>query len=248
MPDYSYDGFVNTSTGILRDNNVGGISEADIRSILEFARPHALTVAESDIDISADLNATITTTAGDLEAAYLLTGTPASEVYYQTGSDNWLSVSTESILYSATATQDRLFRYSWQVQAFSDTDVESGQITFYYYPVSQTWPTNVVKLRSQPFQYPEPGTPGTINRLFSTGSALVQLAPGDRLVPTIEINDDTKTLANSFDSVSYVIDVNSVGVVDKTSPSRSLGNPDGWIAFVADSSATAAAIESEIPD
>lgn len=246
MPDYSYDGFVNTSTGILRDNNVGGISEADIRSILEFARPHALTVAESDIDIDVDLNATVSV-ASTLEAAYLLTGTPTSEVYYQTGSDNWLSVSTESILYSATATQDRLFRYSWQVSAFSDADVESGQVTFYYYPVGETWPTNVVKLRSQPFLSPEAGTPGTISRLFSSGSALVQLAPGDRLVPTIEINDDTKTLANSFDSVNYVIDVNSVGVVDKISPSRSLGNPNGWIAFVSDSSATATAISSTIP-
>lgn len=232
-PDLSYDEL----RAALADNNIGAITEEDVRSIVEFSRVHAITVANDNFDLvigSTSQSSWMTT--GDSPdytyAAFLMNNGlgESSEAYVDGASEPlWVSASSNGITYSSSAEQDRLFSLKFRFTGYPASEFY-GQVGFYILEDGETWPDNVFRARNIYIQRTGvghiEGTPATpIYRYEAAGDTILQLKPGDTLVPLIEINQSTTPA--SLESLSYEISVASLGVVDGEFSNVTEVNGDG---------------------
>ena len=225
MTEYSYSHITDT---VLADNNVGGIIEDDVRSIVDFARVHAMSVGASYMTVEE----------GDAKGggageptAYPLGTTlaAAGNKYvhnYTTGS--LLDWSNQGFQYTYDAGANypsRLFRFSWNANlSDADTAPTSAALVFYYLPYNDVWATSANSDRVQVsyFNQQSSGIRNTTDdtvEMFCNGSGLILLEPGDTLVPALEYYDS----GSPTPKISFNIDINSVGVAENKPDATTLG-------------------------
>lgn len=231
-PDLTYAG-LKTALG---DNNIGAITEEDIRSVVEYVRPHAVTVGVDSFD-SADATTDYVTTTNWL-APLLGNGLGEVKHQYKVGAEDalWVDVNNNGIQYSASATVARLFQISFQMVGFNPSTF-AGQMGFYVVDSGSTFPTDTTRYRNSYLNKLDTGDavpPASgLYRYETQGSFLVELSPGETLTPTLEVNDDT-TAAGGLTGFRFVIDAVSVGAVTGDFTAFSSVDGSGEVDFLSD--------------
>lgn len=203
-------------------NNIGAISDTDVRSIVEYARPHVLQASDENVS-TAGLTTYNTST---ITAYQLLSSSP------DVTSSGYLSAVAgppHAVEYSETGSHPaRLFRVEWDFWGYPAAEY-SWQLTFYKDLQTDVWPADVERLRSSRINTYEIGelesSPGSpVYRVGTTGSLITQLADGDRIVPLLEVNVDNS--ASAITPFSYVISVTSLGPVEDALTIQPTGDAD----------------------
>ena len=213
---------------LLADNNVGGISEEDVRAIARYARTSYSFLGASGVTIASWVG-TINSTqaAADIPQYVKLRGLDS----YAHG-ENYLSPSTLGILYAGGVAPDdvkasRIVQFSWNIEMFA-TSLESCAIAWYYLPTAGVWPTDAKRHRigrmytQSGWTALAPVNTASIEQTFrrtnpgyitaSNGTGTILLNPGDTLVPILEHYGPSAGVAGPL--LSFNLSAVTLGVVD----------------------------------
>ena len=220
MTEYSYTQLTGTQ---LANNNIGAISEDDVRSIVDFARVHAMTVAGDYLDTSSGTAIDTTPEAGEPTAfdIHQFMDGATDDVTHSYNTGGLLSWSGKGFQYSSSGAVPRLFNLGWNSSlSFGGSPAEQSMgLVFYHVPDGETfgangWTGNRIQVSYYTTVVPGLRDASQTSELFTSGSALVQLAPGETVVPVLEsYNADFPD-----PRLSFSIDCHSVGVVESTVP------------------------------
>lgn len=228
MTEYSYSHLTGT---VLADNNIGGIIEDDVRSIVDFARVHAMSVGASyeTVDISAPEGDGVTEAVAYPLASTLSTGTNVYSHNYATAGSllSWAGSGFQYTYDAGANYPSRLFRYSWDANlSDGDTSPISAALVFYLVPYGDVWGvspyddgTDRVQVSYFNQQVSALRDGNDTVEMSCRGSGLILLEPGDTLVPALEYYDS----GSPTPKISFNIDINSVGVADNQFTATTMG-------------------------
>lgn len=229
MPTTQTDYSFSDLTTRLEDNNVGAISESDVRSIVEFARVHGSIVSFTEMPTaSLDWYGSATSaTASNPPLSLPLYGKTSTTPNINSADISYVGVldSTGYITHSSSAAGGvkyddvvanvpRIFNYNWDAHISAQSD-GSYAIVFYYLTAGGDWGVAGEMQRHVVSRFEEvvSGARGgpTLYERRTNGASSIILAPGDTLVPTLEYygpDANPNTL-----KVSFTCNVISAGVV-----------------------------------
>lgn len=241
MTEYTYTELVDTQ---LANNNIGAISEDDVRSIVDFARVHAMTVVGDYLDTSTavevdDTPETDEPTAYDINQWIDAGGDDLTHSYNSGGYVTWAG---KGFQYSTSGTNPRLFNLGWNSSLSFDGDAapESVALVFYHVPDGETfgdngWTGNRLQVSHYVTVVSADRDSSDTTEMFSGGSALVQMDAGDTVVPVLEHYSSSGW---ALPRLSFSIDFHSVGVVESTVPAELWTIRSGDVSQAASTAAT----------
>lgn len=214
----------------LADNNVGGITEEDVRALAKFSKVSVAEFGNSLYTVTTGawtgtLNTTPNTAQIPVYAKLINSGATSYLTSY-----NDLEVDTTNGLFkysSTNAVAPRLFQITWRIEAYLPS-LQNLAIVFYYVSDADTFPTSTRHIADRIWYVNGDNVDGTVTRgsassgemsgsgddyniAKTSGSGYIYLAPGSKVVPVLEYYGPDALIEIE---TSYHLGIHSLGSVE----------------------------------
>jgi hypothetical protein len=215
----------------LADNNVGGITEEDVRALAKFSKVSVAEFGNSLYTVSTGLWTGTLSSEEDANTAqapvYTKLINSGTGSYLTSYNDLEVDTTNGLFKYSSTnAVAPRLFQMTWRIEAYMPS-LQNLAVVFYYVSDGDTFPTSKRHIADRIWYMGGDNVDGTITRgaessgemtggdnysiAKTSGSGYIYLAPGSKVVPVLEYYGPDALI--EFNA-SYHLGMHSLGSVE----------------------------------